>query len=132
MILLDATFIIDYLRGDTSALEALDVHAKEGFCITDMVTYEVAQGILFAQEKRKEKKLGLFIDFISQFNILPMMNLFAMDAARISARLHLAGRPVGTTDCLIAGIMHANGVKKILTRNEKHFRRIKEIEVVSY
>lgn len=132
MICLDSTILIDHLKGKKEAQEALERYEKEGLCITEFSVFEVAEGVLYAQEKHKEKKLSTFIDFISQFNILSSMNLFAMDAAKLSAQMSLKGTPVGSIDCLIAGVMQANGVTKILSNNKKHFERFKEIEVITY
>ena len=133
MICLDSTFIIDYLKGDEKAKAAYEDHKTEGCCLTEINLYEVAEGIMSADAKNKQsKKMDKFLDFVSGFNILPMMNLFAMDAARISALPLKTGKPIDDADCLIAGIMQANNVKKILTRNTKHFSRIKGVEAISY
>jgi len=35
-------------------------------------------------------------------------------------------------DILIAGIMLANGITKIITKNVNHFERIKEIKIIEY
>lgn len=131
MICLDSTLIIDYLKGDNKAKEIFNTH--QDYCTTNMNIYEVGEGIMYADAKdRKSKRLDKFIDFISTIEILPTMNLFAMDAARISAILMRKGKSIGDIDCLIAGTMLANGVTKIITRNKKHFSRIKGIEVISY
>lgn len=133
MICLDSTFIIDYLKGDREARTIFDTHKEECFCTTEINIYEVGEGIMYADAKNKEsKRLDKFINFISTIDLLPMMNLFAMDAARISAILMYKGKSIGDADCLIAGIMQANDIKKILTRNKKHFSRVKGIEVIAY
>jgi predicted nucleic acid-binding protein len=133
MICLDSTFIIDYLRGDKKAKDIFEKCQEEGYCTTNMNLYEVGEGIMYADAyDEKSKRFEKFIDFISTIAILPEMNLFAMDAARISAILIRKGNSIGDLDCLIAGIMQANGVTKILTRNTKHFSRIQGIEAISY
>ena len=133
MICLDASILIDYLKGVDAAREALRSYRQEDLCITEIVIYEVAAGYFYHLGKRKADKPFLtFIDLISELDILPMTNLFALDAAAVHARLLLKGRPVETDDCLIAGIMRSNGVKRILTRNTKHFSRLPGIEAIGY
>jgi len=132
MICLDSTAVIDYLKGETKVVQALEEHEQEGFCLTEFVIFEVARGVMFSQKSKGPKILDEFIDFISQYNILPSMNLFAMDAAHISANLYTRGKPIGSTDCLIAGTMQANGISKILTRNKKDFTKIPGIQVIAY
>ena len=133
MICLDSSFLIDYLKGRTQAKEALHTHQQEGLCITELAIFETAAGYFYHMGKHKQDKPFLtFIDFVSEFDILPMMNLFALDAAAYRAKLMPKGKPVETNDCLIAGIMHANGVKKILTKNKKHFSKIPGIEIITY
>lgn len=60
------------------------------------------------------------------------MNLFAMEAAKISASLLLKGKQIDDNDVLISGMMVANGVNKIITKNVKNFSMIKGLEVISY
>lgn len=39
---------------------------------------------------------------------------------------------IGRFDSMIAGILLANGVDKIITKNVKHFEKIKGLRVISY
>ena len=48
------------------------------------------------------------------------------------ASLDKQGLTINQNDCLIASIILKNGFNKILTRNKKHFERIKNLKVVGY
>lgn len=52
--------------------------------------------------------------------------------AKIFDRLDAKSKTIDDNDILIAGIMISNGIKKIITKNRKHFERIQGIEVLSY
>ena len=42
------------------------------------------------------------------------------------------GETIEDFDCAIAAILLSNGVNKIITRNKKHFERIKGLTVLKY
>ena len=56
----------------------------------------------------------------------------AEKAAEIYDSLDSKGLRIDDNDVLICGIMLTNGIKKILTKNVKHFEKIKEIEILKY
>ena len=133
MICLDSSFIIDYLRGNKDAMAAYEAYDDDELCITECALFEVATGCFYRMKlTRKNDELLKFVDFVSNFNILPMMNLFAFEAAAHYARLKSLGKPVEIADCLAIGVMKSNGVTRILTRNKKHFSRFKGVEVIAY
>ena len=53
-------------------------------------------------------------------------------SAEICAELIKKGEIIEDCDCLTAGIALSSGIKTIVTRNEKHFKRIKGIYVETY
>lgn len=132
MICLDSSFIIDFLKNDKSAVKIYERYADEEFYISEISLFEVATGFLFAEYKNQKSDFNGFVDFVSSLNILSTFNLHSLEAARINASLILKGKTIEPNDCIIAGTMIANNVKKIITKNKKHFSQIKEIEVLSY
>ncbi|MFX1256647.1 MAG: type II toxin-antitoxin system VapC family toxin [Promethearchaeota archaeon] len=56
----------------------------------------------------------------------------AEKAAEIYDKLASKGEIIDDNDILIAGIMVINGIKKIITKNVKHFERIEGIEIIEY
>jgi predicted nucleic acid-binding protein len=53
-------------------------------------------------------------------------------ASEIFWRLRKEGNMIEKFDCMIAAIFMMNGVYTVLTRNSKHFERIKGLHVLSY
>jgi len=72
------------------------------------------------------------MEFISGMEIFPLGFKEAEKAAEIYDKLEIQGQIIDDNDILIAGIMLSNGLKKIITRNIKHFEIIEEIEVIGY
>ena len=134
MICLDSSFVIDFLNEDQNALTIYDKYSKEKMFIAEITIFEVSKGLLYSMQKRKsaEKQFDKFFEFTTTVEILPLMNLFAMEAAKISASLLLKGKQIDDNDVLISGMMVANGVTKIITKNVKHFSMINGLEVISY
>ena len=132
MICLDSSFIIDFLKNDKSAVKIYEKYINEEFYISEITIFEVATGFLYSEYKFKKSNFDLLIDFISDFQILSTLNLYYLEAARINASLIFQGKTIEPNDCIIAGTMIANNVKKIITKNKKHFSKIKGIEVLSY
>jgi tRNA(fMet)-specific endonuclease VapC len=133
MICLDSSFVIDYLKGVPEALRVFEQHEEEEFVLTELCVFEVGIGYFSLLSKTKNTEMFLqFIDFASTFTILPMTNLFAFDAAAYYTRLKSTGRTFGITDCLIAGVMNANKVNKIITRDTEHYQRLPHLEVITY
>jgi predicted nucleic acid-binding protein len=66
------------------------------------------------------------------------MEIFALGfkeaekAAKTFDFLESKGLKIDNNDILIAGIMLANGMKKLITKNVKYFEGIDEIEILSY
>lgn len=132
MICLDSSFIIDFLKNDKSAIKIYEKYINEEFYISEITIFEVATGFLYSEYTNKNSNFDTFIDFISNFQILSTLNLHSLEAARINASLIFQGKTIEPNDCIIAGTMIANNVKKIITKNKKHFSKIKGIEVLSY
>ena len=53
-------------------------------------------------------------------------------AAEILAKLFKEGKIIEQNDAIIISIMLKNGIDKIITKNKKHFDRVKGIKVISY
>lgn len=130
MIGLDSTAIIDLFRGDkfiSNLVGSLD----EEVAVTQINYLEVMFGIDFDNTKHKTEEQyydKLFNNFIN----FDLDALSSKKAAEIFNELKKKGEIIEPFDCAIAGILLQNGVRKIITRNVKHFSRIKGIEVISY
>ena len=63
--------------------------------------------------------------------VLPFDERSARTFGMISAHLFSIGKPAGDLDVLIAAVAIING-HSILTRNERHFRNITDLAVITY
>ena len=129
MICLDSDCIIDFLRGKKEAVLAVSKY-KDYLSTTEINLFEVLVGINIKKiiNEKEEIAANLFFDSI---RILPALN-FGEYASKIFAQLVKDGKMMDQNDCLIAGIMLSNGCDQIMTRNDKHFSNIKEINAINY
>lgn len=123
MIGLDTSFLIDYFRRDPGARQLIE--QEDAFCVSELVVFEFLCGNL------SDSAENAFLAFVSQLESFPVTR----EAARLSAKLHRGakrkGMAIGAADALIAGTLLAHGVKRVATRNAKHFKGT-GIEPVAY
>jgi predicted nucleic acid-binding protein len=137
MILVDTTFLIDTLRRKASIREFLRKNPTEILFTTEINVFELYLGLY--SSKFLAKDLNLFKtrkkyleELILKFQILPFGRGEAVEAAKTLGELSRTGKPIDFRDGLIAGIAVSNGIKKVLTRNTGHFKRVMGLEVFSY
>ncbi len=135
MIMLDTTACIDYLNGDASIKEPLS-RAGYNFFVTTISVYEINIGLEKTKrtisEKRYQEQYRSWTEFLSGITVCPLDAKEAELAAKIYDLLESVGTMINDHDILIAAIMKCNNIKKILTRNKKHFDKIEGIDVVEY
>jgi len=135
MIMLDTTACIDYLNGVKEIKQILSKKEKM-LCTTTISVYEVNIGLERTKRKISEKRyLDLFkkwMGFLSSLQIFSFSMKEAEKAAKIHDFLEAKGKMVDDNDILIAGIMGANGITNIVTRNVQHFENMLGIEIISY
>ena len=135
MIGLDTTACIDFLNGRNSIKKILNQH-DEMVCITVITLYEVNIGLERTKRKISEKRYkelnAQWLEFISGMEILALNPKEAVKAASVYDGLESKGTMIDDNDILIASILLANAVPKIITRNAKHFQHISQLTVVDY
>ena len=135
MIIIDTSACIDYLNGNEQ-LKKLISDQENLIHITSVTVYEINIGLEKTRRKISEKRYKelnkTWLEFISGMEIFSLGNKEAERAAKIYDLLESEGLRIDDNDILIAGTMLTNGIKKIITKNVKHFERIKDIEVLSY
>lgn len=125
MIFLDTDIIIDLLKGKSYAKQIIGNH-KEYMASTDINYFE----LLFGALKHKSQKEELAIkELFSTIPTYPMSNACFEKAAKIATKLIREGKEIGQNDCFIAAIVIENN-GTLLTRNTKHFKRIKELQLI--
>ncbi|MBY8988701.1 MAG: type II toxin-antitoxin system VapC family toxin [Candidatus Lokiarchaeota archaeon] len=135
MILLDTSACIDYLNGNNEIKKSISKQ-EDLIHITSITVYEINIGLERTKRKISSKRHSelykIWTEFISSMEIFPLGYKEAEIAAEIYDNLESQGQRIDDNDILIAGIMLANGIKKIITKNANHFERIKGIEIIQY
>jgi len=121
MIVLDSTFIIDFIRGDETVKRLYEKISKEDLIYTTIFTY---QEVTFLPiEKDDDKSLAEANSFFEKIKILYPTKSSMVISNRIISYLKKKGSLIGIIDCLIAGIAIENNAK-FLTANKKHFEQV--------
>jgi predicted nucleic acid-binding protein len=130
MICLDSSFLIDILKGKKEALaKAAEIKEEDSFT-TSICEYEIMVGAYLGDYSKEKIEKA-----VSLLNGIPVHNFdsnSALTASSIHAELVKTGKEIEEKDCMIAGTALSNGCKTILTKNIEHFKRIKELKVISY
>ncbi|MFH0836566.1 MAG: type II toxin-antitoxin system VapC family toxin [Candidatus Aenigmatarchaeota archaeon] len=127
----DTTFLIDVLRKRPDAVAKAIALDDEPFVFTtEANVYEIVVGI------KKDAVLGHALSdlekLLSTISVLQLDHKASVKAGLISRALMLKGEMIDDIDCLTAGILLTNGCNTIITRNAKHFEKIKEMKVERY
>lgn len=130
MICLDSDVIIDYLNGKLDAVAVINKHINE-IVTTELSVFEVFHGI-YLKKNLTEKEEEIANSFFNSITVLPFDKMCGKISAKIFTSLEHRGMQIEQNDCLIAAIILKNGFGKIITKNNKHFSRIKKLEVIGY
>ncbi len=135
MIVLDTSTCIDYLDGNEKLKEII-FEQESIIHITAITVYEINIGLERTKRKisveRYKYLYRTWMEFISRMEIFPLGFKEAEMASKICDTLESKGQIIDDNDILIAGIMLTNGIKKIITKNVRHFERIEGIEIIKY
>lgn len=130
MIGLDTSAIIDIFRGEPNIRRFLEGN-KEPLAATIMSYLELYFGI--NPENPHHMEEGKYYgEFFKTIYNLDLTKESCEEASRIFWKLRKEGKTIEQFDCVIAALFISNGVKKILTRNSKHFEKINQLNVISY
>ena len=115
--ILDTSFLIDVLKGDFAAVNLAKKIESEPLRISAISVFE-----LFV--KRDEK-------LVESIDVVAIDRVIEKKAAIIQRNLSKNGEIIDNEDCLIAATSIILG-EILITRNARHFQRIKELQFVSY
>jgi len=131
MVCLDSSFLVDLLRGNDDTSNFLEKYesAGENIFVSSISLAELIKGAYLSANPQKEesKVKGL----ISSFLELPFNNECAFLAGKIEAELISKGEIIGVEDVMIAATAIQNN-ELLITRNKKHFEKIKELKIGGY
>lgn len=131
MVCLDSTFVIDLLRGkkDVQAIKENLDKTNEPIMITTPTVIEITRCLYLSNVhlNERQKVEGLFSSLV----ILDLDSKSAMLAGKIEAELIRSDKQIDLEDIMISSIAITNN-QKLITRDVKHFKRIKGLEIESY
>ena len=130
MICADSDFIIDLLRGEKEAIDKLRKYGSN-LVTTEISVFEVFYGI-FSKKIISKHEDSSASSFFNDIDVLSLGQGAGKLSAKIYSDLVKKGKIIEQNDCLISSIMIKNDCDTILTRNVKHFKRIKGIKVEEY
>lgn len=127
MVCVDSDVLIDFLNNEKYAVSLMRKFEESGELIktTSINSFEILNGVAGLQDKEKFYKILNFLNNLTIFN-------FTFDnskkAAEIFSDLKSKGSIIEMADIIIASICIENQ-EPFLTRNTKHFSRIKELKL---
>ena len=128
MICIDSDFAIAILKGDEKAGNLLeDLESKGEICLTSISVFELTY-ITKDISKKKERSL---LNLIDTFRVLPLDKNSALHASKIGKKLAKDGKMVHPMDLMIGATALGNKMT-LVTKNLKHFSRIKGLELMSW
>lgn len=126
-LILESTFIIDFLRGRSGTAEKMAELEESGLPIytTSITVFEVIQGTRGNKEEMAAAR------FFSAIQVIPLTKRSAMLPGKIRRLLLGRGRTIEPEDAMIAGISVLKQ-ETLLTRNLKHFSAIEGLKTETY
>ncbi|WP_290598267.1 MULTISPECIES: type II toxin-antitoxin system VapC family toxin [unclassified Archaeoglobus] len=131
MVCLETDFLVALIRKDSNAVEKLRklVESGERLATTPINAAELFKGAY--RSKNLDENLKKVRGILNRLDLLDF-NINASDIyGQIISELEKKGEPIGEMDTLIASIALAHN-ERIVTRNVKHFSRIKGLEIESW
>ena len=123
MIVADSDVLIDALRGREPARSRVLLEISGGGLATTAVSaFELLSGARTSGEQKKVEAL------LASMRLLPLDESASRAAAAVYRDLARRGEPIGSADCLIAGICLAHDAV-LLTRNREHFGRVPDLRL---
>jgi predicted nucleic acid-binding protein len=130
MIGLDTTAIIDIFKGEDNIKTFLE-NNKEPLAVNIISYLELFFGL--NPENPQHVIEGKYYDkFFKRLYNFNLNSESCKEASKIFWGLKKKGMLIEQFDCVIAAIFIANGITNIVTRNPKHFERVKQLSVISY
>ena len=129
---IDTSFLIDLLRGDIKAQKKVkEINQRKIILATTVINaFEIFYGALISG--KKEKNLQKAKELLELFVLFNMDYKSAYISAEIMSKLRNEGVLIDFRDIFIASILLRHNCKTIITRNVKHFSRIKNLQVETY
>ena len=123
---IDSDLLIAILRGNKEAYSKASKLEEAKEATTSINAFEIFFGA--NRSTKKTENLKEASELLESLNVIPLDLYSSRKAAEISAKLATVGEPIDYRDAMIAGIAIENDLV-LVTRNESHFNRIKELKM---
>ena len=129
--IVDTTFLIDVLVGETDTLAKLEHLTKknEPLLTTPLSIFELHTGIARSSKPEQEKQQVASV--LNDILTVPLDDVSAARAGQLHGTAIKKGKPLSVMDTLIAGIALERD-EPVLTRNRKDFARVPGLRVETY
>ena len=126
--LLDTNICIYFLKGKFGLVETFDKIGFDNLYISEITIAELKFGAAKSDKPEKNKLvINLLANKFKQIPIFNSLDIFAVE----KARLRNEGNIVDDFDLLIGSTAIANEMI-LVTNNEKHFNRLKNIQIENW
>ncbi len=129
MYCLDTDIIIEYFKGNASIKSHIDNLDKSSLNITPLTLCELYRGAFLSQNF--EKNVVAINKLLAWVNILDFDTFSCELYGKIYAELIRTGNIIQDSDMMIAAICKTNN-KILITRNKKHFEKIKDLKLIGW
>ena len=126
MKLVDASFLIDYARGDDAAIAYLAAHDSEEIGAPTIVLSELYRGLMITQGMTQAEAMSKY-EWVEP---VPFTNETAAEAAEIYANLRADGEMITKSDIYIAGTARSLGVPLVV--DDTDFAAVEELRIERY
>lgn len=129
--ILDTDFIIDLMKKEENAVAKQQklYEDNEVLRVTAPTIFELWTGIALSERQAGEK--SKLVSAVGNLNTITLNQQKAEKAGEIHGSLIKAGQEIDAIDSMIAAIASLEN-EPLLTKNTKHFTRIKGLRVESY
>ncbi len=139
MIFIDTNIAIEILNGNNTLDDLITKLSSDKIGITSPSIVELYYGLYKLKYIKKELSKSKFNELSFDLEqLIKELNCFSLDlkSAILGAKLYMKlrgkGQEIDIFDCLIAAIIISNDYKKLVTNNQKHFKRFEELELISF
>jgi predicted nucleic acid-binding protein len=127
MIVIDTSFLLDYLDGVDATAQYLDANEDRPFFTPTLALFEVYRGAARTGGTEQVERVSAGLDWAEP---LALNEPAVREAALIEAELLDDGSRINLGDTLIAGLCRHSGAT-IVTR-DSHFERVADLDVETY
>jgi len=127
----DTDILIDYLRGPSETTKQLmkKIHERKIVaCTTTVNSFEIWLGVYLSS--KPEVLVEKTEEFMDQLEIINLNYETSTEANRILATLRKKGQAIEIRDLFVGSIAKVSETP-LVTRNVKHYERIRELAVVT-